>query len=444
MIRPTLPFHHRLLLVLLVAPLLSWHLGSDVDPDIEAAIARIDQALYDGELEPAASAIDALIARHATDPRLWSAVGHLHGRYNRLAEAEAAFRRAARELEVLGRASEAAEARRELGHVLYRRKNFPAAVAALERSRRAGGAVNGPLMNLLAAFDADQPYRIRGEASVKVPLSTEIVPTVQVSIGDAGPFRFVVDTGAGLSVISSHVAEACGIESHSEAKAYGAGGSNLIPIDLARVDALFIGELSIDDVPVAVVDSARLEFRLRQLEEPLRLDGILGLPLLREFARVTLDFQGKTFELAQGGEETGRDAGHPINFVKDQLFVVVETASEEALHFFIDTGANVSSITDQGLQRIAIDDSELTFSEKSVFGAAGHKLVDKEYRPAELSMGDRVFHHPALIVETTDPHQRRRVRRDGVLGSDLLETGRITFDFAAMQMRWNEAAASPR
>ncbi len=435
--RPTLPTHHRLLLVILVAPLLSWHLGNDRDADLRARIAEVDRALYDGALGPAEAALTDLLKHPVAEPTFWSSIGRLHGRRNRLDQAEAAFRRAAREFETLGEIARAAEARRELGHVLYRQKDFPGAVAALRLSEKSGVAVNRPLLDLLEVFATSRPYELQaGVVETTVPMEIEIVPTIDVFLGDQGPFRFVVDTGAGLSVVASHVAERCGVRTLAEAKAYGAGGSALIPIDLARLEELRIGKIPIRNVPVAVVESRRLEFELRQLDEPLRLDGIIGLPLLREFSQVRLDFATGQLRLSYGPRASLESTGHPISFVKDQLYVEVQTAEEEPLHFFVDTGANVSSITDQGLARITVDPDDLRTSEKSVFGAAGQKQVEQEFSPVELRLGERRFQRPALIVETTDAHQRRRVRRDGVLGSDLMEAACVDFDFDRMSIFW--------
>jgi len=92
--------------------------------------------------------------------------------------------------------------------------------------------------------------------------------TVEVRIGDAGPYRFLIDTGAGVSVVDSRIATALGLEpiGHMDV---GVPGGRQVPADRVLVPTLRVGDLVIEDARPVVLDIAAMTHGA--------MDGVLGL-----------------------------------------------------------------------------------------------------------------------------------------------------------------------
>jgi len=110
--------------------------------------------------------------------------------------------------------------------------------------------------------------------------------TVEAWIEDSGPYRFVVDTGANRSVLSSEVAQALGLVSSGQAIVHGIAGT--LPSSTVLVKKLAMGGL--------ISRRVRMPVLPRQY---LGADGLLGVDVLVH-RRAMLDFERQTFSLASG------------------------------------------------------------------------------------------------------------------------------------------------
>src|SRR6266705_3885111 len=75
-----------------------------------------------------------------------------------------------------------------------------------------------------------------------------------VRVNDRGPFDFILDTGAGTSLLSSELAKQLGVTILGSKEGQSAGGK--VSVSLAKVDSLAVGETKVDDVDVGIVDLA--------------------------------------------------------------------------------------------------------------------------------------------------------------------------------------------
>jgi hypothetical protein len=106
---------------------------------------------------------------------------------------------------------------------------------------------------------------------------------VPVHINGAGPFDFVLDTGATLTCVSRRLAEQLGLDAEPGAVGFGAGIGGAGQVELVRFDSVRIGATQARDMMGCTLDLTH--FRALGTE----IDGLVGLNFLREF-RVTLDF----------------------------------------------------------------------------------------------------------------------------------------------------------
>jgi predicted aspartyl protease len=113
---------------------------------------------------------------------------------------------------------------------------------------------------------------------------------LETTVNGKGPYRFVLDTGAGLTMISPQMAKRAGVRRDEAQKAVGAGGS--VEVHFGTVKALAIGEVRIEGLKVGIMDLAGIS---KAIETDI--DGIVGYNFLSRF-RVTIDYpkQTVTFE----------------------------------------------------------------------------------------------------------------------------------------------------
>lgn|SRR5262245_35853844 len=113
---------------------------------------------------------------------------------------------------------------------------------------------------------------------------------VDVKVNGAGPFAFVLDTGASFSVITPRTAKAVGITPTGESPtAIGAGGR--IEAGLCRLETFKLGAHLVRNLDVALMS-------LDEVEKPLglRIGGLIGYNFLRQYV-VTIDYPAKRLHL---------------------------------------------------------------------------------------------------------------------------------------------------
>jgi predicted aspartyl protease len=103
---------------------------------------------------------------------------------------------------------------------------------------------------------------------------------VPVHINGMGPHTFVLDTGAGNSVITPELAESLGIKAQQvPGIARGIGGD--VQLQLAPIESLSIGSAQITNTQLVVLDLSRVSSRGKLIK-----NGIIGYDFLRNFETV--------------------------------------------------------------------------------------------------------------------------------------------------------------
>jgi hypothetical protein len=113
---------------------------------------------------------------------------------------------------------------------------------------------------------------------------------VKVYVNHCGPFDFILDTGASMTVIASATARIAGIDAGGrKVSAHGLKGK--VGATVVRVKSLRAGNVESTNLSAAVVSLDSLDRTLNR-----RVGGIIGYNLLRLY-RVTLDFPRRRLHL---------------------------------------------------------------------------------------------------------------------------------------------------
>lgn len=195
-----------------------------------------------------------------------------------------------------------------------------------------------------------------GSAKVKFRLAggAQRLILLPVQVNDRGPFDFILDTGAGTSLLSSDLAKQLEVEILGSKEGQSAGGK--VSVSLAKVNSLAIGETKLVDVDVGIVDLGPIAKTIGE-----KIDGDLGYNFLKHF-RVTIDYRNSEirFDDPKRVESFGRGAKTEVpirlaNPAKPLILVDVHANGCGPFQFAIDTGTSTSAISPELAKQLGIE-----------------------------------------------------------------------------------------
>ncbi len=155
---------------------------------------------------------------------------------------------------------------------------------------------------------------------------------VSTMIDGKGPYHFVLDTGAGITVITPELAERIGLEGKKSGQVT---GSATVPVKMLTLQDVRVGRAEVRGVAAAIVP---LPLDLTYQGDYGRIDGVLGYSFLSHFA-VTIDLKDDvaTFTPPQAYRKPARAYGVGAD-LSDKTPIVEGRADGFTGTFKIDTG----------------------------------------------------------------------------------------------------------
>jgi len=174
--------------------------------------------------------------------------------------------------------------------------------------------------------------------------------TVPVTIGGAGPYRFLIDTGAQATVVTHELVEDLALRHSGRATLVAMGGSS--EVDTVELDNLEFANRSVSGLISPMLNSTHIG-----------ADGILGLDSLQN-TRVLIDFREGRMKIADvPGEQS--NSGYEI-IVRarrklGQMIITDARVNGVRASVIVDTGAQTSMANSALIDRIrARERSEVT------------------------------------------------------------------------------------
>ena len=190
---------------------------------------------------------------------------------------------------------------------------------------------------LLAGQESTQPATTVDVLAIKTDQHNRM--TVQVRIADQGPFRFLIDTGAQNTVLSTALAGRLSLKSSAKARLIGVAGTR--EVDTVIVDQIDLGQRSFYSLLAPLLPG-----------DDIGAEGILGLDSLQG-QRVQIDFR-KGIIAVDDARALGGNRGYEIVVVarrrSGQLILTDAVIDGVKVNVVIDTGAEYS-IGNRALQK---------------------------------------------------------------------------------------------
>jgi predicted aspartyl protease len=263
------------------------------------------------------------------------------------------------------------------------------------------------------------------KASFRLAGGAQPLILLPVNVNGDGPFQFILDTGAGTSLLSSDLAKQLGVKVIGSKEGQSAGGK--VSVLLARVDSLAVGETMLDDVDLGIVDLVHIGKTIGA-----QIDGDLGYNFLRHF-RVTIDYRGAEIRLDDSNrveyfsripqtEVPMRLAGP----AKPLILIDVYANGRGPFQFAIDTGTSTTAITPELAMKIAVD-SRLV----GPVTTGGAHLEVNAGKLTSFQVGGARLDNVDVIVASFFEGLSNAVgaKLDGIVGYNFLRNYKVVIDY---------------
>lgn len=241
--------------------------------------------------------------------------------------------------------------------------------------------------------------------------------TVPVRVQEKGPFKFLIDTGAQNTVLSTALASELALIPSAKARLIGIAGTRTV--DTVQIDQIDLGKRSYYGLLAPLLEASHIG-----------ADGILGLDSLQG-QRVLIDFRTNAMTIGDA-RSLGGNRGFEIVITarrrSGQLIMTDARIDGVKVDVVIDTGAE-TSIGNLALQRAL---SRRGTGTMTLLGVTGDK-VEASIGYARSLVIDKVSLNNVLIAYTDSPAFAALTLRDKpaiLLGMrDLRSFERVAIDF---------------
>jgi predicted aspartyl protease len=252
--------------------------------------------------------------------------------------------------------------------------------------------------------------------------------TVPVKLSGNGPYRFLVDTGADRTAVSSQIVSALKLPSAAAAELHSVAGAT--SVSTAKVREFEFTRQPEQSIEAAVLDRVNMG-----------ADGIVGVDVLRS-QRVQFDFEKQVMSIVPSSmPDPSYERGSIVVRAKrknGRLIVTDADANGERLTVVLDTGSQVS-IGNLALRR-RLRGNNLVDLEKSVEleSVTGAKILGDYMFVRELTIGGIGLTNLAVVF--TDAHTFKQLGLDDrpalLLGMNAIRAfKKVSIDFANRKFR---------
>lgn len=265
-------------------------------------------------------------------------------------------------------------------------------------------------------------------AKVRFRLAGGVQPLIllPVTVNGEGPFEFILDTGAGTSLLSSELGKKLEVKILGSREGQSAGGA--VSVSLAKLSSLAVASVKLEDVDVGVVDLSHIGKTVGA-----KIYGDLGYNFLKHF-RITLDYRKNEirFDDPKRSESAGRSravtevALRLASPAKPLILVDVYANGSGPFQFAIDTGTSTTAITPELAKQLDVANSPIG---PATTGGAHIDVTAGVLRSFQVG-GAKVDNFPVIVADFFAMLSNAiGTKLDGIVGYNFLCNYKVALDY---------------
>jgi hypothetical protein len=252
-------------------------------------------------------------------------------------------------------------------------------------------------------------FLFTGESVELALIESRMHPRVKVSIAE-DEYEFIVDTGAGVNVIDTQLAEAQGYEVVGETE-IGAPGGPQIPATIVRVPLMQVGSATIIDAEFVTMDIAGFSGGQTQ--------GVLGINLFREHL-LTFDAGAGRITVSHGNLAAADPGVMPYVTDESSLVTIELNVAGTPVATHVDTGSMGSfMLSADMLESLPVDELPIAGGKARLVG--GERDIKFAELQGSIEFAGLSYENPRITFMSPAPGQ-------GNLGSEIMDELVVSID----------------
>jgi predicted aspartyl protease len=266
---------------------------------------------------------------------------------------------------------------------------------------------------------SDQPRPTENASGSQLPFRLVSGYLIQVEgrIGDQTHLKFILDTGATISMVGQRVAEKLKLDART---AQSFNFDRNLQWETATLSEVQFGPIRAGNVVVLVGDLARYS------EFAGKADAIIGMDLLR-LSNVAIDFGAGVLIFDPTPQKTYLAGGDPMT----KCLVVELQVQDRPVHLLVDTGMRGILLYEERLRK-RVPSLRTAGSLKNA--TMGGRMPVKQATLPDVVFGHRTREVPVLLLPSPAVDMLPGI--DGIVGISALQARRVHFDFSNKTLSW--------
>jgi Aspartyl protease len=269
-----------------------------------------------------------------------------------------------------------------------------------------------------------------GNSTVRIPLEIDNnIILMIVSVDNSKPLKFIFDTGASASLISSQRAAELGLKAEGEAHGNATG---------RKFQGSYTKGISLS-VPGAEVPNQLIAWFPFPTIPDFEFDGVIGYDFINQFV-VEIDYQNKIMNLYNPRTYTysGKGAVIPISLAKKtptaSMKIILEGRAPVEVNLGVDTGADGTFVINSPFvkkQRLLEAISKTIQDKRNGAGGEQKLLVG---RVKAVRLGRFVLNNPTVGLSLDTEGAGASEDEDGIIGGEIFRRFKVILDYYRKRM----------
>jgi hypothetical protein len=320
-----------------------------------------------------------------------------------------------------------------LSQLEYLRNNFEASLEWAHVAAEHGLIVRKWHMEFIESLKNVDLYRFRGPAAERVSLriGRPDVPRVDVTVNKTKNVIAIVDSGAVMSIVSRKFAASVPIRKlgNFEGTFEGLLGEP-IQVEFGIIDSLQIGKMTIENVPVAIMQDDKMKFIVNGKNE-FAIEFLLGAHFLKE-TRIELDFrhnQAVFTHLTSADRIPAPDQNLFWDHFRPAVRGVINRKGWYV--FILDTGSEVTFLNSSQINALPIQLFTKVHN-ATLQGLGGSEKHGDKVEDVEIGLDRWAGTFRTIPMYDAGPTEKEHT--SGIIGENYLKNFVVTIDFGRMRV----------